>query len=107
MVSINHLFERIETLELLEEGYGPAIPIQQLTISKKAFKQISKNHFIKRIFSSATTFNAQLLNAETIYGAYSFAIKSLRGLGTRNKNNTYILNWIGSHEDYNKEKTKA
>lgn len=107
MVGVDYFFERIEILELLEEGYGPAIPIQQLTISKKAFKQISKNHFIKKIYSSATTFNVQLLNVETNHGPYSFAIKSLRGLGERNEDNTYTLDWIGSHEDYNKEKSKT
>lgn len=106
MVEFSYFFERIEALEILEEGYGPAIPINELIISKKANKQLAKNPTLKRVFTTATTFNAQLLNIVTGYGAYSFAIGSLRGLGSRSEDFKYTLNWIGTHEEYNKEKSK-
>ena len=106
MVDLNYLIMRLETLEVLEEGYGPAIPINQLTISKKALKQMAKNPNIKRLVSNTINFNTQLLHIVTGHGQYSFAVGTLRGLGERGEDNTYILNWIGTHEDYNKEKSK-
>jgi hypothetical protein len=105
MGDINYLFERLEILEVFEEGYGPSLPITELTISKKALKQMSKNPNINQLYSKATTFSTQLLKATSSHGIYSFAIGSLRGLGDKSEANTYTLNWIGTHEDYNKEKS--
>jgi hypothetical protein len=104
MGDICYMFERLNELQLLED-YGPPIDISQLTIGTKSNKIIKKNPIVRQLISKTETFKAQLLLHNTMHGRWSFAIGNLRGLGTKD-DSKFILNWIGSHEDYNNETRK-
>lgn len=95
----------IESLHLtLEAGYIP-INTSSVNLSKKAEKIASKNPNINtvvtKVMKKSPTILAQKMRAANIYGAWSFRFNAIQGIGDQLPSGQFVVNWLGSHEDYN------
>jgi len=102
----------IERMCVLESGYAfdPANKKSDLELSSKAIKILKKNPDLAASFKKPGPFGFQALHRKNPYGNISFNLGStvgysIRGVGIRDpRTKKFIVNWIGTHEEYNKLK---
>jgi len=104
----------IERMCLLESGYvfDPENKKSDLKLTNKAIKILKKNPVLAASFKKPGNFGFQALHRKNPYGDVSYNLGSavgyaVRGIGIRDpKTKKYIMNWVGSHEEYNKIKNQ-
>lgn len=109
----DYLLERVENFLLTEAYiYDPTLKRSDIIVSKKAEKLLKKNRLLNEKYYNTEdqVFGYQPLKKVSSLGDFSFDFGStisysIRGLGTRDsKTKKFTLNWIGTHEEYNKIK---
>jgi hypothetical protein len=100
--SFSYLFSRITSLV---EGYvyNENQLKSDLILGKKVHKELKKNHALRNVYMASKTYGREQIE-ECQAGDIAFDFgRFTRGIGTQDPvTKLYTVNWIGSHEEFNK-----